>query len=324
MIHPDEKHLRNLRQLTFGGQNAEGYWSADGKQIVYQRMNEAEGVMCDQQYVVDVATGKSRMVSSGKGRVTCGYFYDGDRRVLYASTHLADPACPPPVDHSKGYAWPMTAGYDIVSHALDGSGFRRLTDTPGYDAEGTLSPDGKTIVFTSVRDGDLEIYTMATDGTSVKRLTHEPGYDGGPFFSHDGKRIVYRRDAHPDEASLDRYKELLAQHLYRPGALEIWVMNADGSNKRQVTRLGAASFAPYFHPDDRRIIFSSNHPNPRGRNFDLWMIRDDGTGLERITTEPTFDGFPMFSPDGKQLVFASNRGGKVAGETNLFVADWVE
>ena len=282
-------------------------------------MNEAEGVMCDQQYVVDVATGKSRRVSSGKGRVTCGYFYDGDRRVLYASTHLADSACPPPVDHSKGYAWPMTAGYDIVSHALDGSGFARLTDTPGYDAEATLSPDGKTIVFTSVRDGDLEIYTMATDGTGVKRLTHEPGYDGGPFFSHDGKRIVFRRDAHPDGASLGRYKELLAQHLYRPGALEIWVMNADGSGKRQVTTLGAASFAPYFHPDDRRIVFSSNHPNPRGRNFDLWMIRDDGTGLERITSEPTFDGFPMFSPNGKQLVFASNRGGRVAGETNLFL-----
>ena len=324
VIHPDEPHLRNLRQLTFGGQNAEGYWSADGKSIVYQGMNEPAGVMCDQQYVADVATGKSRMVSSGKGRVTCGYFYDGDKRVLYASTHLADPACPPPVDHSKGYAWAMTAGYDIVSHALDGSGLKRLTDTPGYDAEGTLSPDGKTIVFTSVRDGDLEIYTMATDGTNVKRLTHEPGYDGGPFFSHDGKRIVYRRDAHPDEASLARYQELLAQHLYRPGALEIWVMDADGSRKRQVTKLGAASFAPYFHPDDRRIIFSSNHPNPRGRNFDLWMIRDDGTSLERVTTEPTFDGFPMFSPNGKQLVFASNRGGKVAGETNLFLADWVE
>jgi TolB protein len=324
VIHPEEKHFRYLRQLTFGGQNAEGYWSADGKSIVYQRMNEAEGVMCDQEYVVDVTSGKSRMVSSGKGRVTCGYFLDGDRRVMYASTHLADPACPPPVDLSKGYAWPMVAGYDIVSHALDGSRFRRLTDTPGYDAEGTLSPDGKTIVFTSVRDGDLEIYTMSADGSNVKRLTREPGYDGGPFFSHDGKRIVYRRDVHPDEASLARYRELLAQHLFRPGVLEIWVMDADGGNKRQVTSLGAASFAPYFHPDDRRIVFSSNHPSPRGRNFDLWMIRDDGTGLERVTSEPTFDGFPMFSPDGRRLVFASNRGGKVPGETNLFVVDWVE
>jgi Tol biopolymer transport system component len=324
VIHPEEKHFRNLRQLTFGGQNAEGYWSPDGKRIIYQRMNEAEGVMCDQAYVADVATGESRRVSNGKGRVTCAYFLAGGSRVLYASTHLADAACPPPADHSKGYSWPMLRGYDIVSHALDGSGFQRLTDTPGYDAEATLSPDGKAIVFTSLRDGDLEIYTMATDGSQVKRLTHEPGYDGGPFFSPDGKRIVYRRDAHPDAASLARYQELLAQNLYRPGALEIWLMDRDGSNKRQVTTLGAASFAPYFHPDGKRIIFSSNHPNPRGRAFDLFMIGDDGNGLERVTSEPTFDGFPMFAPDGKKLVFASNRGGKTPGETNLFVVDWVD
>jgi len=324
VIHPDEKHLRNLRQVTFGGQNAEGYWSPDGQKLIYQRMNEAEGVMCDQAYVFDLASGESRRVSNGKGRVTCGYFLEGGRRVLYASTQLADAACPPPADHSKGYSWPMLKGYDIVSQALDGSGFRRLTDTPGYDAEATLSPDGKTIVFTSVRDGDLEIYTMATDGSQVKRLTHEPGYDGGPFFSPDGKRIVYRRDAHPDAASLARYQELLAQHLYRPGVLEIWLMDADGANKRQVTHLGAASFAPYFHVDGKRIIFASNNPDPRGRNFDLNLIGDDGNGLERVTSEPTFDGFPMFSPDGKKLVFASNRGGKTPGETNLFVVDWVE
>jgi len=324
VIHPEEKHFRNLRQITFGGQNAEGYWSPDGKSIIYQRMNEADGVMCDQEYVADLASGQSRRVSNGKGRVTCGYFLDGGRRVLYASTYLADEACPPPADHSKGYSWPMVKGYDIVSHALDGSGFQRLTDTPGYDAEATLSPDGKSIVFTSVRDGDLEIYTMAIDGSQVTRLTHEPGYDGGPFFSPDGKRIVYRRDVLPDDATLVRYTELLAQNLYRPGALEIWVMDRDGSNKRQVTKLGAASFAPFFHPDGKRIIFSSNHPNPRGRAFDLYMIGDDGNGLERITSEPTFDGFPMFSPDGKKLVFASNRGGKTPGETNLFVVDWVE
>jgi len=324
VIHSDEKHFRNLRQITRGGQNAEGYWSPDGAKIIYQRMNEAEGVMCDQAFVFDLASGKSERVSNGKGRVTCAYFLAGGKRVLYASTHLADATCPPPADHSKGYAWPMYPGYDIVSHALDGSGFKQLTDTPGYDAEATLSPDGKTIVFTSVRDGDLEIYTMASDGSGVKRLTHEPGYDGGPFFSPDGTRIVYRRDAHPDEAALARYKELLAQDLYRPGALEIWVMNADGSGKRQVTKLGAASFAPYFHPDGKRIVFSSNHPNPRGRAFDIYMIGDDGSGLEKITSEPTFDGFPMFSPDGKKLVFASNRGGTTPGETNLFVVDWVE
>jgi len=128
----------------------------------------------------------------------------------------------------------------------------------------------------------------------------------------------------PDEESLAKYKERLAQGLYRPGVLEIWVMEADGSNKRQVTELGAASFAPFFHPDGKRIIFSSNHPDPRGRNFDLYLVNDDGTGLERVTSEPSFDGFPMFSPDGSQLVFASNRGGKKRGETNLFVVDWVE
>ena len=324
VIHPEEKHFRNLRQLTFGGQNAEGYWSPDGQKIIYQRMSDAEGVMCDQAYVADVASGESRRVSNGKGRVSCGYFLEGGRRVLYASTHLADEACPPPADHTKGYSWPMLPGYDIVSHALDGSGFRRLTDTPSYDAEATLSPDGKAIVFTSVRDGDLEIYTMAPDGSRMKRLTHEPGYDGGPFFSPDGKRIVYRRDVHADAASLARYQEALAQNLYRPGALEVWVMDADGRNKRQVTKLGAASFAPYFHPDGNRIVFSSNYPNPRGRAFDIYMIGDDGSGLERITSEPSFDGFPMFSPDGKRLVFASNRGGKTPGETNLFVVDWVE
>jgi Tol biopolymer transport system component len=218
----------------------------------------------------------------------------------------------------------MYAGYDLFSAAADGGDLRRLTESPGYDAEATLSPDGKTVVFTSVRDGDLEIYTMAVDGTGVRRLTHEPGYDGGPFFSPDGKRIVYRRDAPADDAALARYRALLADGLYSPAMLEVWVMDRDGANKRQVTRLGAASFAPYFHPDGRRILFSSNHPDAKGRNFDLYLVRDDGTGLERVTSDPTFDGFPMFSPDGKRLVFASNRGAKVRGETNLFLADWVE
>jgi Tol biopolymer transport system component len=324
LARPDEPHLRNLRQLTFGGENAEGYWSPDGRQIVYQRRDAAEGPACDQEFLLDLASGKSRRVSNGQGRTTCGYLYDGGRRVLYATTALADPACPAPPDTSRGYVWPMYEGYDIVSHALDGTGMRRLTDTPGYDAEATVSPDGTTIVFTSVRDGDLEVYSMSTDGTSPKRLTHEPGYDGGPFFSPDGRRIVYRRDAYPDEAGLQGYRELLARHLYRPGVLEIWVMDRDGSNKRQLTRLGAASFAPYFHPDGRRVIFASNNPEPRGRNFDLWLVRDDGSGLERVTSDPTFDGFPMFSPDGRKLLFASNRGGRVAGETNLFLADWAE
>ena len=322
LLHPDEVHLRNLRQLTFEGENAEGYWSPSGKQIIFQRA--AEGIRCDQEFVLDLASGKFHRVSNGQGKTTCGFFMKGGKRILYASTHLAAPECPPRPDYSRGYVWPMYPGYDIVTARPDGSDIKRLTDTPGYDAEATVSPDGSTIVFTSVRDGDLEIYTMRADGSGVRRLTHEPGYDGGPVFSPDGKRIAYRRDAPADEAALQRYREMLAQGEYAPGNLEIWVMDVDGSNKRQVTRLGAASFAPAFHPDGRRIIFSSNHPEPRGRNFDLYMVRDDGTGLEHVTSDPTFDGFPMFSPDGKMLVFASNRGAKVRGETNLFVAEWRE
>jgi Tol biopolymer transport system component len=322
LLRPDEVHLRHLRQITFGGENAEAYWSPDGKRLILQ--HRGEGVPCDQEYVVDVATGASLRVSTGQGRTTCGYFYEGGKRILYASTHLDSSDCPATPDFSKGYVWPMYKGYDIFTARADGTDVKRLTDAPGYDAEATLSPDGKAIVFTSVRDGDLEVYTMDTDGRHVKRLTHEPGYDGGPFFSPDGKRIVWRRDAPKDEAALALYRERLGQGLYAPQALELWVMDKDGSNKRQVTRLAAASFAPYFHPDGKRIIFASNHPEPKGRNFDLWLVGDDGSGLERITTDPLFDGFPMFSPDGKQLAFASNRGGKERGETNVFVADWVE
>jgi Tol biopolymer transport system component len=321
-LHPDETRLRNLKQLTFGGENAEAYWSPDGERLVFQK--SGEGVPCDQQFVLELATGKTTRVSNGQGRTTCGYFYDQGRRVVYASTHLASPECPPRPDYSKGYVWAMYPGYDLFTARTDGSDLRRLTDAPGYDAEATVSPDGQTLVFTSVRDGDLEIYTMAIDGTGLKRLTREPGYDGGAFFSPDGRRIVYRRDAPRDEAGQARYREQLAQGLYQPQALEIWTMNRDGSDPRQVTRLGAASFAPFFHPDGRRILFSSNHPDVRSRNFDLWLVRDDGTGLERVTSDPTFDGFPMFSPDGQKLVFASNRGARARGETNLFVADWVE
>jgi Tol biopolymer transport system component len=322
LLRPDEVHLRNLRQLTFGGENAEAYWSPDGEHLIYQ--HSGDDVPCDQQFVLHVASGRARRVSNGQGRTTCGYFLDRGRRVLYASTHLASPECPPRPDFSQGYVWAMHAGFDLFTARSDGSGLRRLTDSPGYDAEATVSPDGRSIVFTSQRDGDLELYTMDVEGRGVQRLTHEPGYDGGAFFSPDGQRIVWRRDAPADEAALARYRERLERGLYAPGTLEIWVMNRDGSDKRRVTRLGAASFAPYFHPDGRRIVFSSNHPEPKGRNFDLYLVGDDGSALTRITSDPSFDGFPMFSPDGRRLVFASNRGARARGETNLFVADWLE
>jgi Tol biopolymer transport system component len=262
-------------------------------------------------------------ISNGQGRTTCGYFYDHDRRVFYASTFGAGPACPPQPDYSQGYVWRLD-DYDIYTARPDGSDLRRLTHTPGYDAEGTLSPDGKTIAFTSMRDGDLEIYTMRTDGSHVRRLTHELGYDGGPFWSHDGKHIVYRA-GHPAEGSPEAadYRRLLTQGLVRPSQMDLWVMDADGSHKRQVTNLGGASFAPYFTPDDRQIIFATNFRDPRSRNFDLYLVNVDGSGLDRVTTYPDFDSFPMFSPDGRKLVWASNRNGRVPHETNIFIADWV-
>jgi Tol biopolymer transport system component len=264
-----------------------------------------------------------RMVSTGDGRTTCSYFFPGDKRILYSSTHLGAKQCPPRPDFSQGYVWAVYDTFDIFTANPDGSDIRQLTKTPGYDAETTISRKGK-LVFTSKRDGDLDIYTMDANGGNVKRLTTELGYDGGPFWSYDGKQIVYRAYHPQTDKEKSGYIALLKQNLIRPTVLDIWVMNADGSNKRQVTKLNKASFAPYFFPDGKRIIFSSNNADPKGRDFDLYMIRTDGTGLERITYNDTFDGFPMFSPDGKKLVFASNRNATTRGDTNIFIADWVE
>jgi TolB protein len=318
---PGEGHLRNIRQLTFGGQNAEAYFSASGRFLVFQRQGPAES--CDQMYVMDVDGGGLHRVSSGRGRTTCGYFYDHDRRIFYSSTERADSACPPRPDYSRGYVWALY-DYDIYTANADDTDVHRLTTNPGYDAEGTLSPDGRTIVFTSLRDGDLDIYTMSVDGSNVRRLTTTLGYDGGPFFSPDGQHIVYR--AYHPQTAVDsaEYRTLLAQHLVRPLRMDIWVMNADGSDQHQITHLPGASFAPYFHPDGRRIIFSSNYKSPESREFDLYLVNLDGTGLEQVTTAPGFDAFPMFSPDGRQLVWASNRHGTAPHETNIFIADWIE
>ena len=319
---PQEKHFKNLKQLTFGGENAEAYFSSDGKQLIFQ--STREGHDCDQIYTMNIDGSNAKLVSTGDGRTTCSYFFPGQKRILYSSTHLGGKQCPPKPDYSRGYVWAIYPTYDIFTARPDGSDLKQLTNSPGYDAESTITLDGKKIVFTSMRDGDLDIYTMDADGKNVRRLTNELGYDGGPFWSYDGKQIVYRA-YHPEtEEQKADYQSLLKQHLIRPTTLEIWVMNADGSNKRQVTKNGKANFGPYFFPDGKRIIFASNMDDPKGRNFDLYKINVDGTGLERITYNETFDGFPMFSPDGKKIVFASNRNAKVQGETNVFIADWVE
>jgi Tol biopolymer transport system component len=319
---PEERHLRDVRQLTFGGENAEAYLSFDEKWLTFQTTRD--GYPCDQIFMMRTDGSGLKQVSNGVGRTTCSYFLPGDEKILYASTHLGGDACPPRPDFSRGYVWALYDTYDIFVKDLKSGKMERLTDTPGYDAEATISPKGDRIVFTSVRDGDLDVYSMKLDGSDVRRLTSETGYDGGPFFSPDGKQIVYRAShpTKPEEQS--RYKDLLGQGLIEPRTLEIWVMNADGNNKRQITSNGAANFAPFFHPDGKRIIFSSNVGDPKGRNFDLYIVGVDGSGLERITYNETFDGFPMFTRDGKRLVFASNRNAAKTGDTNVFVASWVD
>lgn len=360
LAFPGEKHLKNIRQLTFGGTNAEAYFSIDDKYITFQHQGQfydpktgaamGPNIPCDQIYTMavthtsaddaghptneavskevndmDAARGTIKMLSNGEGRTTCSYFFPNGKRILYSSTFAASAACPPLPDYSHGYVWPIYDTYTIYTAKPDGSDIRPLSKAPGYNAESTITRDGKHIVFTSTRNGDIDIYTMDADGSNVKQLTHELGYDGGPFWSYDGKKIVYRAEHPKTPEQIKDYKELLAHGLIRPGNLELWVMNADGSNKQQVTHNGAANFGPYFLPDGKRIIFASNVENTKDpAGFDLYIINEDGTGLERITYYPGFDAFPMFTSDGKKLVWSSNRNGRAPHETNIFIADWVQ
>jgi TolB protein len=318
-----ERRLANIKQLTFSGENAEAYFSPDGKQLIFQHTEDpTSAASCDQIFTMNI-DGTGRKPISHGGRTTCGYFYPDGKSILYASTHLASLACPPKPGFEHGYVWPIYDSYDIFRARPDGSNLERLTKMPGYDAEATIGPDGR-IVFTSDRDGDMEIYSMNGDGSDVRRLTNRPGPDGGPWFSPDGSQIVFRGHPITDAKELADYRTLLKEGLWRPTTLEIYVMNRDGSNLRQITHLGGANFAPAWHPDGKRIIFASNAHDPRGRNFDIYSVNLDGTHLEQITTNDTFDGFPMFSPDGRRLVFASNRNGKKEGDTTIFIADWKE
>jgi Tol biopolymer transport system component len=317
-----EPHLVNIKQLTFGGENAEAYFSFDGKQLILQSTHPP--FQCDQIFTMNLDGSNTKQVSSGKGRTTCSYFFADGKRVLYSSTEGASPDCPSEPDYSKGYVWSVYQSYEIYTANADGTDVHNLTNSPGYDAEATISPDGKRIVFTSDRDDDLELYVMDIDGKNVKRLTNSPGYDGGAFFSPDSKQITFRANVIADEKELDEFKALLKEHLVKPGRLELFIMDADGKNRRQITNNGHANFCPFFHPDGKRIIFASNMNDPAQRNFDLYLIGVDGKNLEQITFDPSFDGFPMFSPDGKKLVFASNRNEKVKGDTNIFIADWAD
>jgi len=327
-----EKHLKNIKQLTYGGDNAEAYFSFDGNDLAFQCNNRAWGLQCDQIFNLNIAkaaadsTYRPEMVSTGLGRTTCAYFMPGNKQILYASTHLGDKACPPNpeprADHK--YLWAIYPDFDIFIADLNGKLTKQLTDLPGYDAEATVSPDGKKIVFTSTRNGDLDLYVCDIDGTNVKQVTDQLGYDGGAFFSPDSKKLVFRASRPSTPEDIKEYKDLLAQGLVMPTNMEICVCNVDGSDFRQVTHLGKANWAPFFHPSGEKIIFSSNHQSARGYDFHLFMVNLDGSGIEQITNESIFNAFPMFSPDGKKLVFSSNRNNHQTKDTNLFIADWVD
>lgn len=326
--YPEETHFKNIQQLTFGGDNAEAYWSYDGKYIVFQRTAVKEGLPCDQIFVGKVPRKgeafKAKMVSTGKGRTTCAFFTKDNKHVIYASTHEGDAACPPVPDRAKygnRYIWPVYSSYDIYMADLDGKIIKKLTDAPGYDAEATLSPDGNFMVFTSTRNGDLDLYITDLRNGSTRQVTTALGYDGGAWFSPDGKKLVWRASRPITDEEIKEYKDLLAEGLVAPTKMEVFVANVDGSDVRQVTRLGQANWAPNFMPDGR-IIFCSNHEYKRGFPFNMYTMNADGSNMEKISRDKGFDAFPMFSPDGKKLIFSSNRNNKGTRDTNLFIAEW--
>ena len=329
LIYSGESNFTNIHQLTRGGDNAEAYWGFGSEKIVFQSNYEKWGVGCDQIFVTDKYTELADVpparISTGLGRTTCAYFLPGDTTIVYSSTHLKNDACPEEPGHTPGgkYLWPIYASYDIFVADLEGNIIRQLTDTEGYDAEPTVSPNGDKIVFTSTRSGDLELWTMNIDGSDQKQITHLPGYDGGAFFSPDGTKLVFRA-SRPQGEQLKEYKELLLKGLVAPTNMEIFTCNLDGSDLKQITNLGKANWAPFYHPSGEKIIFSSNHHGSRGFQFNLFMINTDGTGLNQITFDPVFDSFPMFSPDGKHLIFSSNRNNNGTHDTNVFVVDWVD
>jgi len=330
-IYEGESHFKSLKQLTYGGDNAEAYWSFDDSKLVFQSNFSSWGVDCDQIFYFhwraeDLKNSRPMIVSTGHGRTTCSYFLPGDTTIIYASTHLQDEACPPvPGRRDDGkYVWPIYPGYDIFITDLQGNIVRRLTNEPGYDAEATVSPKGDKIVFTSLRTGDLELFTMNIDGSAVKQITFELGYDGGAFFSPDGRKLIFRASRPETEEEIEEYKALLNEGLVKPTEMELFICNADGSDLRQLTNLGQANWCPFFHPSGEKVIFASNYTSQRGFPFNLYMIKTDGSDLEQITQDETFDAFPVFSNNGKYLVFSSNRNNQGTRDTNLFIAEWID
>lgn len=329
LLYPDEKHFKNLRQLTFGGDNAEAYFSFDGKYIIFQKTNPKEGIACDQIWMGKIPLNANepfvpRLVSTGTGRTTCPFFYPDGKYILYASTHLDSRECPPVPDKVKRYIWPVYASYDIFKADTSGHIIKRLTKTKGYDAEAVISPKGDKILFTSLRHGDLDLYTMDLNGRHVKQITHALGYDGGGWFSPDGKKIVWRASRPITPEEIADYKDLLSKNQVAPTSMEVWIANADGSDAHQVTFLDKANWAPNFLPDGKHIIFCSNHEYKRGFPFNMYITGIDGKGLEKVSHDKGFDAFPMFSNDGKKIAFSSNRNNGGTRDTNIFIADWVE
>ncbi len=328
--YEQEKHLANIRQLTFGGDNAEAYWSFDGNHLTFQATRDEWGASCDQIFIMDTRTAIDpnkipQRISPGAGRTTCSYFMPGDTSILFAGTHKANKECPPTPERTVDghYVWPIYETFEIYISNLKGDMIGKLVESPGYDAEATVSPKGDKIVFTSTRSGDPELYTMDIDGKNVKQVTHERGYDGGAFFSSDGTKLVFRASRPKTPEDIATYKSLLAKNLVQPTEMELFICNVDGSDLKQITHLGKANWAPYFLPSGDKVIFCSNYKSERGFPFNLYMIGIDGEGLEQITFDTDFDSFPMFSPDGKRIAFSSNRNNGETRSTNVFIADWV-
>ena len=329
IIHYEkEANLKDIKQLTFGGDNAEAYFSYDNKHLVFQATNEKWNAPCDQIFYMPVEgfeTDQPPLLSTGKGRTTCSYFMPDGKSIIYASTHRGNEACPevPRLMNGK-YVWGIFPDFDIFQADLEGNIIKQLTDSPGYDAEATISPDGKKIVFTSTRTGDLELYVMDIDGSNLIQVTDELGYDGGAFFSPDSKKLIFRASRPTSDEDVKIYKDLLKQGLVQPTNMELFVCNIDGSDLAQITKLGGANWGPYFHPSGEKVLFCSNHHSKSGRQFNIFSINLDGTDVRQITFDEAFDAFPMFSHDGKKLVFSSNRNNGGTRDTNVFIADWVE